>query len=225
MQYRIAFTIFFTILNSACNNNATTQNPDVQTTKIQTEKPYQESQGDEAKIQQHPKNQDTKLPSQQKPSIINEVKVGEIISLDSIKSISSFENELKEISVVEDCGGFLAQEESEYESILQYGNMAVNVMDDQAVVSKVIGFPDNFKFNYKGLVVDSNFTSKDLNYDDFEIFKNEINSSQDIIGIEFTDIETVYDTLFSLRENNSDDLFYLYFLDEKAVALEIIVQC
>ena len=225
MQYRIAFTIFFTILTSACNNNATTQNPDIQTTKIQTEKLYQESQGDEAKIQQHPKTQETKLPSQQKPSIINEVKVGEIISLDSIKSISSFENELKEISVVEDCGGFLAQEESEYESILQYGNMAVNVMDDQAVVSKVIGFPDNFKFNYKGLVVDSNFTSKDLNYDDFEIFKNELNSSQDIIGIEFTDIETVYDTLFSLRANNSDDLFYLYFLDEKAVALEIIVQC
>ncbi|WP_367104110.1 hypothetical protein [uncultured Psychrobacter sp.] len=225
MQYRIAFTMFFTILISACNNNATTQNPDVQTTKIQTEKPYQESQGDEAKIQQHPKNQDTKLPSQQKPPITNEVKVGEIISLDSIKSISSFENELKEISVVEDCGGFLAQEESEYESILQYGNMAVNVMDDQAVVSKVIGFPDNFKFNYKGLVVDSNFTSKDLNYDDFEIFKNELNSSQEIIGIEFTDIETVYDTLFSLRANNSDDLFYLYFLNNKAVALEIIIQC
>ena len=145
--------------------------------------------------------------------------------MDSIKSISSFENELKEISVVEDCGGFLAQEESEYENILQYGNMAVNVMDDQAVVSKVIGFPDNFKFNYKGLVVDSNFTSKDLNYDDFDIFKNELDSSQEIIGIEFTDIETVYDTLFSLRGNNSDDLFYLYFLDEKAIALEIIVQC
>ncbi|MGP5543197.1 hypothetical protein ACTXMH_11655 [Psychrobacter celer] len=225
MQYRIAFTMFFTILISACNNNATTQNPDVQTTKIQTEKLYQEFQGGEAKIQQHPKTQNTKLPGQQKPPITNEVKVGEIISLDSIKSISSFENELKEISVVEDCGGFLAQEESEYESILQYGNMAVNVMNDQAVVSKVIGFPDNFKFNYKGLVVDSNFTSKDLNYDDFEIFKNELNSSQEIIGIEFTDIETVYDTLFSLRENNSDDLFYLYFLDEKAVALEIVVQC
>lgn len=217
--------MFFTILISACNNNATTQNPDVQTTKIQTEKLYQEFQGGEAKIQQHPKTQNTKLPGQQKPPITNEVKVGEIISLDSIKSISSFENELKEISVVEDCGGFLAQEESEYESILQYGNMAVNVMNDQAVVSKVIGFPDNFKFNYKGLVVDSNFTSKDLNYDDFEIFKNELNSSQEIIGIEFTDIETVYDTLFSLRENNSDDLFYLYFLDEKAVALEIVVQC
>ncbi|MBO1517389.1 hypothetical protein [Psychrobacter halodurans] len=225
MQYRIAFTMFFTILISACNNNATTQNPDVQTTKIQTEKLYQEFQGGEAKIQQHPKTQNTKLPGQQKPPITNEVKVGEIISLDSIKSISIFENELKEISVVEDCGGFLAQEESEYESILQYGNMAVNVMNDQAVVSKVIGFPDNFKFNYKGLVVDSNFTSKDLNYDDFEIFKNELNSSQEIIGIEFTDIETVYDTLFSLRENNSDDLFYLYFLDEKAVALEIVVQC
>ncbi len=225
MQYRIAFTMFFTILISACNNNATTQNPDVQTTKIQTEKIYQEFQGGEAKIQQHPKTQNTKLPGQQKPPITNEVKVGEIISLDSIKSISIFENELKEISVVEDCGGFLAQEESEYESILQYGNMAVNVMNDQAVVSKVIGFPDNFKFNYKGLVVDSNFTSKDLNYDDFEIFKNELNSSQEIIGIEFTDIETVYDTLFSLRENNSDDLFYLYFLDEKAVALEIVVQC
>lgn len=217
--------MFFTILISACNNNATTQNPDVQTTKIQTEKLYQEFQGGEAKIQQHPKTQNTKLPGQQKPPITNEVKVGEIISLDSIKSISIFENELKEISVVEDCGGFLAQEESEYESILQYGNMAVNVMNDQAVVSKVIGFPDNFKFNYKGLVVDSNFTSKDLNYDDFEIFKNELNSSQEIIGIEFTDIETVYDTLFSLRENNSDDLFYLYFLDEKAVALEIVVQC
>ena len=79
--------MFFTILISACNNNATTQNPDVQTTKIQTEKPYQESQGDEAKIQQHPKTQNTKLSGQQKPPIKNEVKVGEIISLDSIKSI------------------------------------------------------------------------------------------------------------------------------------------
>lgn len=225
MQYRIAFTMFLTILISACNNNATTQNPDVQTTKIQTEKPYQEAQGDEARIQQHTTIQDTKLQNQQKPPIIKEVEVGEIVSLASIKSIFSFENKLKEISIVEDCGGFLAQEESEYESIFQYGNMAVNVMDDQAVVSKVVGFPDNFKFNYKGLVVDSNFMPNDLDYDDFEVFENELNSSQEIIGIEFTDIETVYDTLFSLRVNNSDDLFYLYFLNNKAVALEIIIQC
>ena len=142
MQYRIAFTIFFTILVSACNNNATTQNPDVQTAKTPTEKPYQEAQGDEARIQQYTKTQDTKLQNQQKPPIIKEVKVGEIISLDSISSISSFENKPREISVVGDCGGFLAQEESEYESIFQYGNMAVNVMDDQAVISKVIEFPD-----------------------------------------------------------------------------------
>lgn len=225
MQYRIAFTIFFTILVSACNNNATTQNPDVQTAKTPTEKPYQEAQGDEARIQQYTKNQDTKLQNQQKPPIIKEVKVGEIISLDSISSISSFENKPREISVVGDCGGFLAQEESEYESIFQYGNMAVNVMDDQAVISKVIEFPDNFKFNYKGLVVDGNFTPKDLNYDDFEVFKTELNSSKEIIGIKFTNIETVCDTLFSLRKNNSDDLFYLYFLNNKAVALELITQC
>lgn len=225
MQYRIAFIIFFTILVSACNNNATTQNPDVQTAKTPTEKPYQEAQGDEARIQQYTKNQDTKLQNQQKPPIIKEVKVGEIISLDSISSISSFENKPREISVVGDCGGFLAQEESEYESIFQYGNMAVNVMDDQAVISKVIEFPDNFKFNYKGLVVDGNFTPKDLNYDDFEVFKTELNSSQEIIGIESTGIETVYDTFFNVRENDSDDLFYLYFLNNKAVALRVIVQC
>lgn len=225
MQYRIAFTIFFTILVSACNNNATTQNPDVQTAKTPTEKPYQEVQSDEVRIQQYTKTQDTKLQNQQKPPIIREVKVGEIISLDSISSISSFENKPREISVVGDCGGFLAQEESEYESIFQYGNMAVNVMDDQAVISKVIEFPDNFKYNYKGLVVDDNFTPKDLNYDDFEVFKTELNSSQEIIGIESTGIETVYDTFFSVRENDSDDLFYLYFLNNKAVALELIVQC
>jgi len=225
MQYRIAFTIFFTLLVSACSNNATTQNPDVQTAKIPTKKPYQEFQGDKARIQQYTKTQDTKLQNQQKPSIIKEVKVGEIISLDSISSISSFENKPREISVVGDCGGFLAQEESEYESIFQYGNMAVNVMDDQAVISKVIEFSDNFKYNYKGLVVDGNFTPKDLNYDDFEVFKTELNSSQEIIGIESTGIETVYDTFFSVRENDSDDLFYLYFLNNKAVALELIVQC
>lgn len=225
MQYRIAFTIFFTILVSACNNNATTQDPDVQTAKTPTEKPYQETQGDKSKIQQYTKTQDTKLQNQHKPPIIKEVKVGEIISLDSISSISSFENKPREISVVEDCGGFLAQEESEYESIFQYGNMAVNVMDDQAVISKVIEFPDNFKFNYKGLVVDGNFTPKDLNYDNFEVFKTELNSSQEIIGIEFTDIETVYDTFFSIREKDSEDLFYLYFLNNKAVALRVIVQC
>ena len=217
--------MFFTILISACDNNAITQNPDVQTTKIQTEKPYQEVQGDQEKIQQHTKTQYTKLQNQQKPPIVKEVRVGEIISLDSISSISSFENNPREISVVGDCGGFLAQEESEYESIFQYGNMAVNVMDDQAVISKVIGFPDNFKFNYKGLVVDGNFTPKDLNYDDFEVFKTELNSSQEIIGIESTGIETVYDTFFSIRENDSDDLFYLYFLNNKAVALSVIVQC
>lgn len=225
MQYKIAFIIFFTTLISACNNNAAIQNPDVQTTEVQTEKPFQEAQGDEVRIQQYRKTQDSRLKNKQKNPIIKEVKVGEIISLDSIKSISNFENKLKEISVIEDCGGFLAQEESEYESIFQYGNMAVNVMDNQAVVSKVIGFPDNFKFNYKGLVVDNKFTPKDLDYDNFEVFINELNSSQEIIGIEFTNIETVYDTLFSLRKNNSDDLFYLYFLNNKAVALELITQC
>lgn len=225
MKYRFAFTIFITILTSACNNNATTQNPDIQTTKIQAEKHFQDAQGDEARIQQHTKTQDTELQNQQKPTVIKEVKVGEIISLDSIKSISSFENELKEISVVGDCGGFLAQEENDNERIFQYENMVVNVMDDQAVVSKVIGFTNDFKFNYKGLVVDSNFTPKDLNYNDFEVLENELDSSQDTIGVQFTDIETVYDTLFSLRANNSDDLFYLYFLNNKAVALEIIIQC
>lgn len=225
MQYRIAFTMFCTILISTCNNNATTQNPDIQTTKIQTEKYYQEAQDDEVRIQQHTNTQNTKLQNQQKPPIIKEVTVGEITSLDSIKSISSFKNELKEISTVGDCGGFLAQEGNEDESIFQYENMAINVMDDQAVVSKVIGFPDNFKFNYKGLIVDQNFTPEDLDYDNFEVFGNELNSSQEMIGIEFTDIETVYDTLFSLRENSSDDLFYLYFLNNKAVALEVVVQC
>lgn len=64
MQYRIAFTIFFTILVSACSNNATTQKPDVQTAKNPTEKPYQEVQGDEARIQQYTKTQDTKLQNQ-----------------------------------------------------------------------------------------------------------------------------------------------------------------
>lgn len=226
MQYRIACTIFITILISACNNNnATTQKQDIQAVETQTEKPYQETKDDKARTQQPVNIQNTELQSQQKPLIIKEVKVGEIISLDSIKSISSFEDNLKEISFIEDCGGFLAQEESEHESIFQYGNMAVNVMDDQAVISKVIGFPDNFKFNYKGLVVDGNFTPKDLNYDDFEVFKTELNSSQEIIGIESTGIETVYDTFFSIRENDSDDLFYLYFLNNKAVALSVIVQC
>lgn len=103
--------------------------------------------------------------------------------------------------------------------------MVVNVMDEQAVVSKVIGFPDDFKFNYKGLIVDSKFTPKDLDHGSFEVFRNKLNSPQEIIGIKFTDIETVYDTLFSLRKNNSDDLFYLYFSNNKAVALELIVQC
>lgn len=56
--------------------------------------------------------------------------------------------------------------------------MAVNVMENQAVVSKVIGFPDNFKFNYKGLIVDNKFTPKYLDYDNFEFFINELNSSK-----------------------------------------------
>jgi len=184
MKYIIASIIFFPILISACDNNAITQKPDSQTTKIQTNKYYQEIKKLEAKTQQPIENQEIKTQSQEQPSIdIEEIKVGEIISLDSLKSISSFENKPKEISVVGDCGGFLAQEESEYESIFQYGNMAVNVMGDQAVVSQVIGFPDNFKFNYKGLVVDGNFTPKDLNYEDFEVLKNESNFPQGVVGI------------------------------------------
>ena len=226
MPYKIAFVIIFTMLISACDNDTTTQNSDIQTTKIQTNENYQEIQNPEAKPQQPIEIQEIKAQSQKPPSIdIEEIKVGETSSLDDIKNIYNFNGELKKLSAVGECGGFLAKEENEEENIYQYRNMEINIMNDQAVISKVIGFPDNFKFNYKGLVVGNNFTPKDLDYDKFEIFEEELASSQEILSIESTDIKTSYDSSYSLRENNSDDLFYLYFLNERAVALEIIVQC
>ena len=158
---------------------------------------------------------------------IREIEIGKSFSLDQIKSMTTFDGEFKKLSDVE-CGGFFTEEEigeSGEEAIYQYGNMEVDITDNQGAIMKIVGIPDGLRIKYNELLIDNNFSPKSLSLEKFEVHENKATVSDNTVGIESTDIKEVYDIMYSVREKTSDDLLYLSFLDNKLVAIRVLVQC
>lgn len=151
---------------------------------------------------------------------IREIEIGRAFNLDQIKSISLFDSELNKLYDVE-CGVFFTVEDGEEEAVYQYGNMT----GDQGAIMRVIGIPDGLHIKYNELLIDNNFNPKSLSLKQFEIHENKATVSDNIVGIESTDIKTVYDTEYLIREKASDELLYLSFLGNKLVAIRVLVQC
>lgn len=158
---------------------------------------------------------------------IREIEIGKSFSLDQIKSMTTFDGEFKKMSDVE-CGGFFTEEEigeSYDEAIYQYGNMEVDITGDQGAIMKIVGIPDGLHIRYYELLVDNNFNPKSLNLQQFEVDKYKATASDNTVSIKSTDIKTAYDTMYSIYEKTSDDILYLSFLDNKLVAIRVLVQC
>ncbi|PYE38541.1 hypothetical protein [Psychrobacter fozii] len=158
---------------------------------------------------------------------IREIEIGKAFSLDQIKSMTTFDGEFKKMSDVE-CGGFFTEEEigeSGEEAIYQYGNMEVDITDNQGAIMKIVGIPDGLRIKYNELLIDNNFNPKSLSLEKFEVYKNKATVSDNTVGIESTGIKTAYDIMYSVREKTSDNLLYLSFLDNKLVAIRVLVQC
>ena len=158
---------------------------------------------------------------------IREVEIGKSFSLEKIKSMTTFDGEFKKMSDVE-CGGFFTEEEigeSGEEAIYQYGNMEVDITDNQGAIMKIVGIPDGLRIKYNELLIDNNFNPKSLSLEKFEFYKNKATVSDNTVGIESTGIKTAYDIMYSVREKTSDNLLYLSFLDNKLVAIRVLVQC
>ena len=158
---------------------------------------------------------------------IREIEIGKSFSLDQIKSMTTFDGEFKKMSDVE-CGGFFTEEEigeSGEEAIYQYGNMEVDITDDQGAIMKIVGIPDGLHIKYNELLIDKNFNPKSLSLEKFEVDENEATVSDNTVGIESTDIKEAYDMMYSISEKTSDDVLYLSFLDNKLVAIRVLVQC
>ena len=158
--------------------------------------------------------------------MVKEIEIGKDFSLDQLKRVNTFDDELKKLSSVE-CGGFFNEEENgdEEEIVYQYGNMTINIVGNQGVITQIIGINDSLHIKYNGLMFDNTFNPKSLNLEKFEVYENKATVSDNIIGIESTDIKATYDIMYSVRERNSDDLLYLYFLNNKLVAVTALVQC
>ncbi|SLJ85863.1 hypothetical protein [Psychrobacter sp. DAB_AL43B] len=152
------------------------------------------------------------------------IEIGKAFSLEQIKSISTFDDEFKKLRDVE-CGGFFTEEESGEEAFYQYGNMEVDITGNKGAITQVIGIPNGLHIKYNELLIDNNFNPKSLSLEQFEIHENKVMVSDNIVGIESTDIKTVYNMMYSIREKTSDDLLYLSFLDDKLVAIRVLVQC
>ncbi|MBF0659312.1 hypothetical protein IPZ60_11220 [Psychrobacter sp. NG25] len=158
---------------------------------------------------------------------IREIEIGKAFSLDKIKSMTIFDGEFKKLSDIE-CGGFFTEEEigeSEEEAIYQYGNMEVDITDNQGAIMKIVGIPDGLHIKYNEILIDNNFSPKSLSLEKFEVHENKATVSDNTVGIESTDIKEAYDIMYSVREKTSDDLLYLSFLDNKLVAIRVLVQC
>lgn len=153
-----------------------------------------------------------------------EIEIGRAFSLDQIKSISLFDSELNKLYDVE-CGDFFTVEDGGEEAVYQYGNMTVDIKGDQGAIMRVIGIPDGLHIKYNELLIDNNFNPKSLSLKQFEIHENKATVSDNIVGIESTDIKTFYDTEYLIREKTSDELLYLSFLGNKLVAIRVLVQC
>lgn len=155
---------------------------------------------------------------------IKEIGIGKALSLDQIKDISILDDEFKKLHDVE-CGGFFSMEESQEEAVYLYGNMAVNIAGSRGAIMQIVGIPANTKIKYNDLLIDYDFRPKNLSTEKFEVSVYKAMTSDNITGIESIDIETVYDTMYSIRERINDDLLYLYFSDNKLVAIKVLAQC
>ena len=158
---------------------------------------------------------------------IREIEIGKSFSLEKIKSMTTFGGEFKNLQNVE-CGGFFTEEEigeSYDEAIYQYGNMEVDITGDQGAIMKIVGIPDGLHIRYHELLVDNNFNPKSLSLEKFEVDENEATVSDNTVGIESTDIKEAQDMMYSISEKTSDDILYLSFLDNKLVAIRVLVQC
>ena len=158
---------------------------------------------------------------------IREIEIGKALSLDQIKSMTTFEGEFEKLSDVE-CGGFFTEEEigeSGEEAIYRYDNMMIDITGDQGAIMQIIGIPNGVHAKYNDLLIDNNFNPNSLSIKRFEIHKNEATFSDRTVGIDSTGTKTVYDIMYSIREKTSDDLLYVYFLDNKLVAVKALVQC
>lgn len=153
-----------------------------------------------------------------------QIEIGKALSLDQIKNSSISSDKFKKLYDVE-CGEFFSIEENEQEAVYLYGNMVVNIIGNQGAIMQIVGIPANLKIKYDELLIDNDFRPKKLSMEKFEVHVDEATTLDNIIGIETTDIETVYNTMYSIRERISDDLLYLYFLDSKLVAVRVLVQC
>lgn len=154
-----------------------------------------------------------------------ELVVGEPIQKSSILNNLSDDYLFNKISSVEDCGGFLADDENENEDINQVGNMIIHTMNDLAVISKVVHVKEGSSFNYKGLIIDSYLTPDNINHLNFEVSEPEYNIKDEMLAIETTNITTPYDKIYQIRQVKSDDLLNLFFLNKRVVGFEIISQC
>lgn len=155
---------------------------------------------------------------------IKEIEMGKAFSLDQIANASILDDKFKKLYDVE-CGEFFSTKEGNEEAVYKYGNMAVNVKGNQGAIMQIVKIPTNLKVKYDGLLIDKDFEFKKLSVERFEVNVYKATVSDNIIGIESTNIETVYDTQYSVRKKTSDDLLYVYFLDSKLVAIRVLVQC
>lgn len=162
----------------------------------------------------------------EQPSNLNtkEIEMGKVLSLDQIKNISISSNNFKKLYEVE-CGEFFSIEKSNEEAVYQYDNMTVNIAGDQGAIMQIVDIPANLKIKYNGLLIDNGFQPKKLSVEKFEVDVHKPTALDNITGIEFTDMKTVYDTMYSIRKRVSDDLLYVYFLDNKLVAIEVLIPC
>lgn len=162
----------------------------------------------------------------EQPSNLNikEIEMGKAFSLDQIANVSILDDKFKKLYDVE-YGEFFSIKEGNEEAVYKYGNMAVNVKGNQGAIMQIVGIPANLKIKYDGLLIDNGFKPKKLSVEKFEVDVHKATALDNTIGIESTNIKTVYDTQYSIRERVSDDLLYVYFLDNKLVAIEVLIQC
>ena len=155
-------------------------------------------------------------------STIQQIEIGKSFSLEDINAITGADYKLTRLYTVE-CGSFFLEDDEEI--VYQYGPMAVNVAGGQAAIMKIIGIPDSLNIKYKGLLIDNRFKPNKLSAEKFEVDEYKVTAPDNVVDIETTTMNMVYDTQYTIRERSSDDLLYLYYMNNKAVAVQILIQC
>lgn len=90
---------------------------------------------------------------------------------------------------------------------------------------KIIGIPDSLNIKYKGLLIDNRFKLNKVSAEKFEVDEHKVTAPDNVVDIEAATTKVVYDTQYTIRERSSDDLLYLYYMNNKAVAAKVLIQC